>query len=121
MATKGTHLSWISVSDLDRAIDFFTKKLGFSVDSHSAEYGWAELKGEEGTTVGLAVKSPESPIQPGQNACITLTVDSIEEEIANLKREKVEFVGELQVVEGHVKMQMFKDEDGNLLQLVELL
>jgi len=122
MSIKKTDLSWLSVTNLEKALHFYKETLGFKELSVSKEHGWAELQGADGgAVVGLAVKGEDNPIQPGANACITLTVDSIESEIVRLKERKVRLVGTIQTVPGHVKMQLLQDLDGNYLQLVEVL
>ena len=122
MNVKSTNLSWVSVDDLEKALHFYKETLGFKELSVSKEYGWAELQGVDGGgVVGLAVKDPKGPIKPGNNAVVTLTVDNIESELAQLKGKGVRLLGELQEVPGHVKMYLLQDVDGNHLQLVELL
>lgn len=122
MNAKSTNLAWISVSDFDKALKFYKETLGFKELSVSKEYGWAELQGVDGGgMIGIALKDPSGPIQPGNNAVITITVDKIESEIERLKGKSVQLIGDMQEVPGHVKMQLLKDQDGNHLQLVELL
>ncbi|MCH9610528.1 MAG: VOC family protein [Chlamydiae bacterium] len=122
MTIKSTNLTWVCVTDFEKSLKFYKETLGFKELSVSTEYGWAELQGEDGgSVVGLAKKDPSGPIAAGQNGVITLTVDKIEDEIARLQKIGVKLVGELQEVPGHVKMQMLLDDDGNHLQLVELL
>lgn len=122
MGIKSSNLTWVSVSDLKKAIKFYTETLGFKELSVTEEYGWAELQGEEGgTVIGLAVKSEDSPVQPGNNGVITLTVDNIQSSIKELAGKDVKMVGDMMEVPGHVRLQLLVDNDGNHLQLVELL
>ncbi len=116
-------LSWIVVSDLNKAKDFFTEVVGLKVLNVSEGFGWAELGGENGgAVVGLAEESPMMEgIVAGGNAVITLTVNDADKMAEDLEKKGVELVGEMMEVPGHVKLQMFKDQDGNLLQIVEKL
>lgn len=43
MVINGIDLSWITVSDLKKSIDFFTKNLGMEVRDLHEQFGWAEL------------------------------------------------------------------------------
>jgi predicted enzyme related to lactoylglutathione lyase len=116
-------LSWIVVSDLKKAKEFFTNIVGLKVLNVSEEFGWAELGGESGgAVIGLAEESPMMEgITAGNNAVITLTVEDADKATEALKKKGVELVGDMMEVPGHVKLQMFKDPDGNLLQIVEKL
>lgn len=116
-----TELTWVAVSDLERARHFFTKVLKLKETTYSKEYAWAEYEGKEGGgRIGIAHKSTSSPIQPGQNGVITLTVPNIEKAIKELSAANVKLVGELVHVPNVLKMQIFLDEDKNHYQLVEL-
>ncbi len=120
---KSSDLSWIVVSDLKKAKQFFTETIGLKEHSYSEAFGWAELKGESGgALIGLAEESPMmEDMKAGQNAVVTLTVDDIEKVSQEIEKKGVKLIGEMIEVPGHVKMQMFSDLDGNLFQLVEQL
>lgn len=117
-------LSWIVVSDLKKAIKFFTETVGLKILNVSEEFGWAELGGETGgAVVGLAQENLEEDegFVAGSNAVITLTVENAEKAAEELEKNGVQLIGEMMEIPGHVKMQLFKDPDGNLLQIVEKL
>lgn len=123
-------LAWIAVTDVARMTDFFSRTVGLGVSNFAPEFGWAELVGHDGGMIlGLGQVRDESdlpqeqksPIKPGQNAVITLTIDHIEQAKAELESKGVKFVGDIVEVPGHVKMATFTDLDGNLFQLVQEL
>ncbi|MEC7838997.1 MAG: VOC family protein [Chlamydiota bacterium] len=121
MKNQGMNLAWIVAEDFEQTLKFYTEVLGLKLISRTDEYKWAELEGEDGAMIGVAGKSDESPVMPGQNAVLTYTVENIEEATSELKEKGVELIGAIQEVPGHVKMQLFKDPNGTLGQLVQLL
>ncbi|MBA3603184.1 MAG: VOC family protein [Parachlamydiaceae bacterium] len=124
MKIKSIDLAWIVVKDLNQSVKFYTEKVGLKLIELNEGFGWAELQGENGgVKLGLAQVHPtgNEGIIPGNNAVVTLTVDSIEDSVADLSAKGVKLIGEMQEVPGHVKLQMVQDEDGNHIQLVECL
>lgn len=121
MQIKNLGLAWIVVKNLDSAIKFYTQTVGLKVDVFSPEYKWAELVGETGARLGIAEENQTSDVKAGSNAVITLTVEDILSAKNEFLKKDVELVGDLLEVEGHVKMQSFKDLDGNLFQLCQIL
>jgi predicted enzyme related to lactoylglutathione lyase len=127
MNLASINLAWIVVNDLKKAIEFYTGTVGLKLMEHHEEYGWAELEGHNGgARLGVAQKclkgeKGEDDVQPGQNAVVTFTVKSLEKAIAEMKEKGATLIGEVQVVPGHVKLQMAQDSDGNRFQLVELI
>lgn len=128
MPIKRADLAWISVSDLKNATRFFTEILGMKVSQPDTGFGWVELIGKEGgALLGLAQMTkkgdPHNPVDhsPGMNAVVTFTVDDLDNTIAELKQKKVEIVGDICEVPGLVKLQFFRDPDGNLFQFCQEL
>jgi predicted enzyme related to lactoylglutathione lyase len=121
MKPKGMFLSWVVVKDFDAAVKFYTDVIGFKLLQLSPEYGWAELAGPEGSRLGIAQQNPQDNIQAGSNAVTTISVDDIQASKEELQKRGVRLMGETIEVPGHVKMQSFIDQDGNMLQLVEEL
>lgn len=122
MAIKNFGLAWIVVADLQKALDFYITTIGLKLNEHHPEFGWAELAGEDGGAIlGIAQGNDKELIQPGQNAIVTLTVDNLAQSKAELTQKHVKWVGDVIEIPGHVKMQFFKDLDGNTFQLVETL
>lgn len=123
----GIHMAWVVVNDLSKAIQFYTETLGLTLLEESKEYGWAELSGPSGTRLGLAERKDNSEewdaanVQPGQNAVVALTVKDIEAAIKDYQAKGVRLLGKVMEVPGEVKFQTFRDLDGNLFQLAELL
>lgn len=122
MSVKATNLCWIVVSDLKKAIKFYTETLGLKLLNSTEEFGWAELQGKDGgTVIGLAQASSHNPVKAGSNAVLTFTVDDIEKARQELKQKGLKLVGEVIEVPGHVKTQDCFDSDNNYFQLVQTL
>lgn len=127
MVVKKTGLAWIHVTDMDKTKKLFVDLLGMKVVDDQPQFGWMELEGVEGGSrigVGKAIEGQDpdcSPIKPGQNAVISLSVSNIEDVRADLEKKGVNFVGEIIEVPGQVKMATFTDHDKNIFQLVENL
>ncbi|MBA3721465.1 MAG: VOC family protein [Parachlamydiaceae bacterium] len=119
---KKIDLSWIVVSDFEKAKKFFIDTLGLKAGQCDDNMGWLELSGHDGGAVlGIAKASNHCPIGPGQNAITTFTVDNIESFTSDMSKKGIKLIGDLQVIPEHVKMQLFSDLDGNLFQVVETL
>lgn len=123
MAIKRMDLAWITTSDIKKAQKFFTETLGLTELGFASEHGWMEAQGKEGgLVIGIAQDNVEDgESNPGSNAVITFTVDSIEETMKDLQKKGVKFLDDIVEVPGHVKMVSFVDFDGNIFQLVENL
>jgi len=118
---KSSNMSWITVSDIKKAKQFFVEVLGFKEQNFHEDFGWAELSGhdEGGARIGLGQSNPNQEMKPGENAIITISVDDIEKVRAEYQSKGVNLIGEIMEVPGHVKLQLFTDQDGNKFQLVE--
>lgn len=115
-------LAWIVVTDLEKAIRFFTEVVGLKVLNRADEWGWAELAGHDGgSQLGIALASMETTVKPGQNAIMTFTVADIVKSKSEMSQRGAKLVGDILEVPGHVKLQFFEDQDGNLFQLVQQL
>lgn len=123
MAIKGIHLAWLVVTDLKAAVKFYTEDVGLKLQNINEDYGWAELKGAEegGASLGIAQKSDQEKIQPGQNAVVTLSVSDLAKAKQDLSKKGARMLGDVIEIPGHVKLQMVVDQDGNHFQLVERL
>jgi predicted enzyme related to lactoylglutathione lyase len=122
MTIKSFDLAWIIVSDIGAAKKFFVDTLGMKMHTYDDVYGWLELSGQEGgSIIGVAKANEKNGMEAGKNAIITLTVDNVEKSKAELLKKGVNMVGEIMEVPGHVKLQLFRDSDGNLFQLVQSL
>lgn len=117
-----SELIWITTSDIKKARSFFEDTLGMRVMASDDNYGWLELQGNQGgCTLGVGNDSGYSPIKPGSNAVVTLSVDNIEQSKAALEAKGVRFIGEILEIPEHVKMALFVDFDNNHFQLVQKL
>lgn len=121
MKTQGIYLSWIVVKDVPKAIKFYTEIVGLKLKEYDQEFGWAELSGPAGSTLGIAQENDQDPIRAGSNAVVTVSVDDIEKAKAYFTEMGAKLVGDTMEIPGHVKLQTFTDTDGNTLQLVQEL
>lgn len=115
-------LAWIVVGDIEKAIQFYTETVGLQLKEFCKEFGWAELTGHQGgCRLGIAQANPSESVLPGENAVITMTVKDINEAKEQFAKKGVTFIGDTLEIPNHVKLQLFIDQDGNKLQLVEVL
>lgn len=121
MSIKGIHLAWIVVKDVKKAVKFYTDVVGLTIQNFDENYGWAELVGEDGATLGISQQSDDNDIKAGQNAILTLSVEDIVKSSAALAKKGTKMIGEMMEVPGHVKLQMCVDQDGNHFQLCQCL
>jgi predicted enzyme related to lactoylglutathione lyase len=121
MKAKGIFLSWIVVKDIEKAIEFYTEVVGLELKEYHKEFRWAELSGPGGSILGIGQEGPESPMKPGVNAVVTVSVEDIAEARAHFVTKGATLVGDVVEIPGHVKMQTFVDADGNTMQIVQKL
>jgi predicted enzyme related to lactoylglutathione lyase len=124
MNIKRMDLAWISVKDIQQSQKFFGETLGLTITSSTPEYGWLEVMAKEGGCLlgigqGSESDADESPVKPGSNAVLTMTVDDIVAAKKELEGKSVRVIGDIIEVPGHVKMITFADPDGNIFQLVQ--
>lgn len=122
MAIKAINLAWIVVKDLKKAVKFYTEVVGLKLTELDEKYGWAELSGHDGgALLGIAQKCDAEPMQPGQNAVVTFTVENLDKACLDLSKKGLKKKGDVLEVPGIVKLQMYVDHDNNHFQLVEQL
>lgn len=119
MKAEGILLSWITVKDIKKAIKFYTEVAGLELKEYHPEFHWAELSGPSGSSLGIGEESPESPMKPGSNAVLTITVEDMEKAKAHFIEKGATLIGDTIEIPFHVKLQTFVDIDGNTLQLVQ--
>jgi catechol 2,3-dioxygenase-like lactoylglutathione lyase family enzyme len=110
----------IFVSDLDRAVDFYTRTLGLKLTFH-APGNWASIDAGNGTNLGLHTISPHGP-KPGTSGSIQVglgVTQPIEQVVKALEARGVRFHGPV-IDDGQVKLAFFGDPDGNDLYLCEV-
>jgi len=108
----------LPVADLNRAIDWYQKVLGFRLDFRMDDVGWCELKSPvDNVTVGLSVVEKPNP----GGATPTFGVKDIEAAKASLESNDVRIDGEIITIENMVSLLTFYDVDGNTLMFAQLL
>ena len=108
----------LPVSDLDEAINWYQKTLGFELIYRLDDIGWCELTSSvEKVNVGLSVV--ESP-QPG-GATPTFGVQDIKAAEAALRSKDVRIDGDIVTIDGLVSLLTFYDPDDNSLMFYQEL
>jgi predicted enzyme related to lactoylglutathione lyase len=111
----------LRVTDLGRAIDWYTDVLGFSVIHHVPEAGWAELQTPV-ADVRVGLTAVETMPPPGGGAVLTFNVRDVDASRAYLEsRDGVRFDGDTCTIEGWVRLATVFDPDGNPLMLAQSL
>lgn len=108
----------IFVSNMDRAIRFYTEGLGLKLVYRFGD-DWASLKTDDGMNVGLHPASKESPA--GRKGSITIgfeVSESIRKTVATMKEKGVKFITPI-VDDQEIKAAHFEDPDGNEMYVVE--
>jgi catechol 2,3-dioxygenase-like lactoylglutathione lyase family enzyme len=113
------------VANVDDAIAFYSRTLGFSVDMHPAP-GFAALsKGDlklylnQPGAGGAGQTMPDGAVpSPGGWNRIQLQVDDLERIVAKLKRENASFRNDIVQGQGG-KQILLQDPSGNLIELFE--
>jgi predicted enzyme related to lactoylglutathione lyase len=104
------------VNDVDRAIDFYTKKLGWekTMDVPMGDSRWATVAPQGAqTSFTLTKGSPNwSPDKVGGSSGVIMEVDDVYQTHEQLKRAGVEFT-EAPRSEPWGGWAMFKDSEGN--------
>jgi catechol 2,3-dioxygenase-like lactoylglutathione lyase family enzyme len=111
----------VIVSDMDKAVKFYTEILGLKLISRSDVSGndYAVLQAP-GLTIGL--NPPQHGRLPGKCESLSMgfEVDNLENAITELKTKGIAFSPPEIIVEGPVKLAYFTDQDKNPLYLVAL-
>lgn len=108
----------ISVSDLDRSIEWYRDLLGFQVIYKLDDYGWAEVASSiHNVSIGLG--QVEDPKVEGPTP--TFGVKDIEAARNYLESNGVRFDGETRQIGEMVKLATFYDPDGNSYMLAQAL
>ncbi len=108
----------VMVSDLDKAVNFYTKVLGLKLELY-AKGNWATIIAP-GITIGLHPASKYGP-QPGKSESLSigLEVEDLPKEMEKLKAKGIEF-GDV-MDDKEVKLAFFKDQDNNPLYLAQVV
>jgi catechol 2,3-dioxygenase-like lactoylglutathione lyase family enzyme len=116
---KGIKFAGIPVSDQDRALEFYTKKLGFAVATDQPfndKQRWIELRipGADTRVVLFTPEGQEDRIGTFQS--IAFYSADVKKTYEELKSRGVEFAGPPQIAEWR-SSAIFKDQDGNQFAL----
>jgi len=116
-----TGIATVYVSDMDRAVRFYTETLEFDLTRRIGNE-WAEVDAGGGFGIGLHPHhgNPHTP-PPGARGSISIgfEVDEpLDEVVAKLKSRGVQFHGPI-LNDDPVRLAFFGDPDGNALYLCE--
>ncbi|RMH25374.1 MAG: VOC family protein [Planctomycetota bacterium] len=103
--------------DLDKAIDWYSSILGFSLLYRIDDMGWCELRTPV-ACANLGLSQVESPDGKG-GATLTFGVNDIAKARAELESKSVRFDGDTVTIPGMVSLATFFDPDGNALMLYQ--
>ncbi|MCB0658565.1 MAG: VOC family protein [Saprospiraceae bacterium] len=101
----------VMVSNLDRAIQFYTESLGLTLKNRYGAH-WADIEGP-GIVIGL--HPTKSEVIKGNNLQIGIRVSDLEAEMSRLRTIGVKFNS----TEDQVRLVHFQDPDGNILYLIQ--
>lgn len=109
----------MQVTDLDKAIKWYTDMLGFKVQYRLDDMGWAEMETSvKKVNVGLSVV--ETPNVEG-GTTLTFGVKNIDKARKELEEKDVRFDGDTITIPEMVKLATFYDQDGNKLMFYQSL
>ncbi len=109
----------IFVSDMDRAVTFYTDILGLALEYRAGNH-WAQVMTTSGLRLGLHPQSPNGP-KPGSRGAISVGFDvkqPLEGLVGDLTAKGVRFEGPIKEDKA-VRLAHFADPDGNELYLCE--
>lgn len=125
------YVASIFVDEQEKALDFYTNKLGFEVkhDIPLGSHRWLTVVSKEqpGGTELLLEPSEHPAVKPYKAALVadgipatSFQVDDLDAEFARLTEMGVTFTVE-PMVAGPVRMAVLDDTCGNLIQLVQMI
>ena len=111
-------IATVFVTDMDRAVDFYTNTLGLKLRMRADNY-WAEVVAGD-LVIGLHPASPENAAGVRGSIQIGLTVtESLDDAVKELASRGVAFAGPI-VDDSAVRLAFFPDPDGNVHYLCEV-
>jgi predicted enzyme related to lactoylglutathione lyase len=115
---KGLKFISIPVTNQDRALAFYTEKLGFRLSTDQPFDGkqrWIELS-IPGAQTGVVLFTMDGGVQPGHQLNLSFWSDDVETTFQEYKSRGVEFIAEPKK-ESWGTSAIFKDPDGNTFVL----
>ncbi|MFI5227747.1 MAG: VOC family protein, partial [Gemmatimonadales bacterium] len=112
---KGIKLVSIPTADQDRALGFWTEKMGFTVHTDQPFDGtqrWIELRIRSSDTHLVLFTTEDSKSQIGKFSAVSFFCDSVDKTYEELAAKGVEFAGPPQKADWGTSA-IFKDVDGN--------
>ena len=108
----------VYVTDMDRALDFYTRTLGLELVYRGGP-SWAVVRAPDGFSLGLHDSMGSAPVGESGSCTVGFHVEGPLEEVAEELAERgVRFAGEL-TRETAVPLAYFEDPDGNEMYLAE--
>ena len=107
--------AFYNVQDMDRAIKFYTEKLGFPLKVRFGN-NWAEVDAGS-ISIGLHPTEDGAAVTGEGGAVVSFAVDDIESLVRDLRSRGVE-VGDIRTPP-RGKFAMIKDSEGNYLHIIE--
>ena len=105
----------VYVSDMDKAIDFYTNKLGCTLQFRAGNH-WAEVKAGRNLVIGLHPQTPHSP-KPGTPGAVQIglnVVEPLDKVMRTLEKRGVRFDGPMiEDEKSGNRFAMCRDLDGN--------
>jgi catechol 2,3-dioxygenase-like lactoylglutathione lyase family enzyme len=111
---RGVKLATVPVTDQDRAIAFYTEKLGFRIltdQPFNDEQRWVEL-GIDGAETRVVLFKFDNGLKPGSQMNFTFWTDDVEGTARELKVRGVKFISEPKRESWGISA-IFQDPDGN--------
>ena len=111
---RGVKFASIPVTDQDRALAFYTEKLGFRLltdQPFNEKQRWIEL-GISATETRIVLFRFDDGFEPGRTMNITFWTDDVERTVRELESRGVEFVKKPEKADWGTAA-VFKDVDGN--------
>jgi catechol 2,3-dioxygenase-like lactoylglutathione lyase family enzyme len=112
----------VPVSDQDRALEFFTEKLGFEKRTDlpfGGSYRWLEVA-PPGAETSVAIVPPREGDSPGIETRIGFATDDVDADHAELRSRGVDVDEEVHRMGDDVPpMFFFRDPDGNSYLIVQ--
>jgi catechol 2,3-dioxygenase-like lactoylglutathione lyase family enzyme len=110
----------VYVSDMDRAVKFYTEALGFTLKERYGNH-WASIDGGPGLTIGLHPATAEVPAGRQGSIALGLYLSApIDDAVKTLTSRGVRFTGPVISDSGMLSLAFFSDPDGNPLYLAEM-